>query len=63
MGVIEGSENAVGTKGRCLDRESYTSLSARGQATFSHRRDEIYDLFEAYRKQKKRQGDYDAADR
>ena len=61
MGVIKGSEDAVGTKQRCLDRESYKSLSVRSQATFSHKRDEIYDLFVAYTRSKER--DYDAADR
>lgn len=63
MGVIKGSEDTVGMKGRCLDREAYTLLSARSQANFSHKRDEIYDLFEAYKKLKGKQGDYDAADR
>lgn len=63
MGVIEGSEDTVGTKGRCLDRETYTLLSARSQANFSHKRDEIYNLFEAYSKLKGLRRDYDAADR
>ena len=62
MGVIKGSEDTVGTKQRCLDRESYKSLSARSQATFSHKRDDIYDLFVAYTKLKGG-WDYDAADR
>ena len=62
MGVIKGSENGVGTEQRCLDRESYKSLSVRSQATFSHKRDEIYDLFVAYTKSKGR-GNHDAADR
>ena len=62
MGVIKGSEDTVGTKQRCLDRESYKSLSIRSQATFSHKRDDIYDLFVAYTKLKGRR-DYDAADR
>jgi hypothetical protein len=63
MGVIKGSEDTVGTKQRCLDRESYKSLSVRSQATFSHKRDEIYDLFTAYTKLKGTGGDYDATDR
>jgi hypothetical protein len=63
MGVIEGSEDTVGTKARCLDRESYKLLSSRGQANFAHKRDEIYDLFSAYKKRKGQRGDYDAADR
>ena len=63
MGVIKGSEDAIGTKRRCLDREPYKSLSDRGQATFSHKRDEIYELFMAYTKLKRQRQDYDAADR
>ena len=62
MGVIKGSEDTIGTKDRCLDRESYRSLSARSQATFSHKRDDIYDLFMTYTKLKQGSG-YDAADR
>lgn len=63
MGVIKGSEDTIGAKHRCLDRESYMSLSERGQATFSQKRDVIYDLFMAYTKLKRQQQDYDAADR
>ncbi|KAF9642213.1 P-loop containing nucleoside triphosphate hydrolase protein, partial [Thelephora ganbajun] len=63
MGVIKGSEDAVGAEHRCLDRESYKSLSVRSQRTFSHKRDDIYDLFTAYGKLKQKRQDYDAADR
>ena len=63
MGVIKGSEGAVGTRKRCLDWESYKSLSIRSQETFSHKRDKIYDLFMAYTKLKEQKQDYDAADR
>ena len=63
MGVVKGSEDTIGTKSRCLDRESYTMLSSRSQATFSDKRDDIYDLFVAYDKLKRGQRDYDAADR
>ena len=64
VGVIEGSENTVGTKHGCLDRETYKSLSnVRSRATFFHKRDEIYDLFMAYTKLKRQRQDYDAADR
>ena len=63
MGVIKGSEDTIGTKDRCLDQESYKSLSGRSQATFSHKRDIIYDLFTAYTKLKQKGFDYDAADR
>ena len=63
VGVIGGSEDTVGTKDRCLNRESYESLSARNRAAFSHKRDAIYDLFIAYKKLKRQRDDYDAADR
>jgi hypothetical protein len=63
MGVIKGSEDTVGAKSRCLDRASYKLLSPRSQATFSNRRDEIYDIFIAYNKLKGQRRDYDAADR
>ena len=63
MGVIKGSEDTAGTKYRYLNRESYTSLSVRSHGTFSHKRDDIYDLFMAYTKLKRRRQDYDAADR
>ena len=63
MGVIKGSEDAIGAKDRCLDREPYKLLSIRSQATFSQKRDDIYDLFMAYTKLKQKRGEYDAADR
>ena len=63
VGVIEGSEETIGTKLRCLSRESYKLLSVRSQGTFSHKRDDIYDLFLAYTGLKKQRRDYDAADR
>ena len=63
MGVIKGSEGAIRTKLRCLNRQSYTLLSVRSQRTFSHMRDDIYDLFTAYTNLRRHQRDYDAADR
>ena len=63
MGVIKGSEDAIGTKLRCLSQEAYKLLSVRSQGTFSHRRDDIYNLFTAYTKLKRQRQDYDAADR
>ena len=63
MGVIKGSEDAVMAKDRCLDRESYRSLTIGGQGTFFRRRNDIYDLFVAYTKLKQQRGEYDAADR
>ena len=63
MGVIKGSEDTIGTKLRHLDQESYKSLSFRSQGAFSHKRDDIYELFMAYTKLKRQRQDYDAADR
>ena len=63
MGVIKGSEDTIGTRLRCLGRESYRSLSFRSQGAFSHKRDDIYELFMAYTKLKRQRQDYDAADR
>ena len=63
MGVIKGSEDTIRTKDGCLDRESYKLLSFRGQGSFSHRRDDIYDLFIGYTKLKQQRQNYDAADR
>jgi len=63
MGVIKGSEDAIGTKLRCLDRGAYESLSVRSRGNFSHKRREIYDLFMAYMELKKQRREHDAADR
>ena len=63
MGVIKGSEDTIGTKNRCLSRKSYKSLSVRSQGTFSHKRNDIYELFVAYTKLKRQRQGYDAADR
>ena len=63
MGVIKGSEGAIRTKLRYLNRESYKLLSVRSQSTFSHKRDDIYDLFMAYTNLKRQRQDYDVADR
>ena len=63
MGVIKGSGDTIGTRNRCLDQESYKSLSFRNQGILSHQRDDIYQLFMAYTKLKKEYQDYDAADR
>ena len=63
MGVIKGSEGAVGMRKRCLDWESYKSLSTRSHGTLSHKRDKVYSLFVAYTKLKEKKQEYDAADR
>lgn len=46
-----------------LDRDSYENLSFRKQATFARHRSALYDLFEAYMKQKREREGFDAADR
>ena len=63
LGVISGSEASLDTPNRCMDRESYQKLSNRAQATFTSRRSVIYDLFQAYVKQKRESRTYDVADR
>ncbi|KAJ7451061.1 hypothetical protein FB451DRAFT_1284562 [Mycena latifolia] len=63
MGVIMGSEKALATKSYCLERDAYLNIGERGQSTFADQRERIYDLFEKYLAQKRRQCDIDAADR
>ncbi|KAH9931251.1 uncharacterized protein B0H18DRAFT_929734 [Fomitopsis serialis] len=63
MGVIKGSEHSLTSEHGFLDKPSYLSLSHRTQATFANQRNVIYDLFLAYLKQKRRRGEWDAADR
>lgn len=61
LGVIKGSEKAIGTPQRCLDRDTY--LSSGRQGMFSHRKEDVYELFIAYTKRKRQHQEYDAADR
>ena len=61
LGVIKGSERAIGTQQRCLDRGTYSSSSRQGMS--SHTKDNVYDLFTAYTKLKQERQEYDAADR
>ncbi|KAK7034640.1 hypothetical protein VNI00_012282 [Paramarasmius palmivorus] len=63
MGVIKGSEEACRAPERYLSRSAYQNLSTRTQSTFATQRGRVYELFEQYMKQKKSNGDYDAADR
>ncbi|KAI0286423.1 hypothetical protein BC826DRAFT_1108859 [Russula brevipes] len=63
MGVIKGSETTLNSENHFLDYDTYSNLSARTQATFAGKRKEIYALFEAYRKMKRKRQEYDAADR
>ncbi|KAB5592704.1 TPR and ankyrin repeat-containing protein 1 [Ceratobasidium theobromae] len=62
LGIIEGSEAALGSKTGALSREEYTSLSHR-KSSFASQRDKVYDLYEIYRKRKQQLGGYDAAER
>ena len=60
LGVIKGSEEAIGTQNRCLDQDTY--ISKRGQI-FSYRKEAIYDIFTAYTRMKRKYQEHDAADR
>ena len=61
LGIIKGSEEAIGTKQRCLGKDTYLSSSIRGIS--SDTKEVIYDLFTAYTRIKQQYQEYDAADR
>lgn len=61
--MIEGSELTVLSSQKCLDANTYESLSERSNPAFSTKRDIIYEIFQLYRKMKREMGEYDAADR
>ena len=61
LGNIKGSEEAIGRKQRCLDRDTYLSSNSRGIS--SNTKKVIYDLFIAYTRIKQQDQEYDAADR
>ena len=61
LGVIKGSERAIGTEQQCLDRGAYSSCSRRGMS--SHTKDAVYDIFTEYAKLKRERLEYDVADR
>ena len=63
LGVIKGSETTLNSENHFLDYDTYSNLSARTQATFASKRNEIYSLFEIYTKKKRERREYDAADR
>lgn len=61
LGVIKGSEKAIGAQNRCLDLNTYLSTGRQGM--FSHTKKTVYDLFTIYTKLKRQHQEYDAADR
>ncbi|KZP30397.1 hypothetical protein FIBSPDRAFT_1038357 [Athelia psychrophila] len=63
MGVIKGSEAALTSPDRFLNKQDYINLSHRTQSTFALQRETVYDIFQAYMKQKKILGHRDSADR
>ena len=63
LGVIQGSEEALSQDNRFLDKATYENLSHRTQYAFASRRDTIHSIFMVYLKQKRRDNEYDAADR
>ena len=63
LGVIQGSEEALSQENRFLDKTTYENLSHRTQYAFAGRRDTIHAIFMLYRQQKRKDDEYDAADR
>lgn len=63
LGVIQGSEEALSQENRFLDKRTYENLSHRTQYAFAGRRDIIHSIFMLYRQQKRKDDEYDAADR
>lgn len=63
MGVIKGSEISLSFPKGFLDRQTYVELSHRSQMRFHDRREQVYDMFEAYTRMKRERGELDVADR
>ena len=63
LGVIQGSEEALSQDNRFLDKTTYENLSHRTHYAFAGRRDVIHSIFMLYRQQKRKDNEYDAADR
>ncbi|KAG2160213.1 uncharacterized protein EDB93DRAFT_46990 [Suillus bovinus] len=63
MGIIKGSEQALGFPDGFLDRPSYLCLPCRSNPVFANQRNRVYDIFESYRKFKKQKRHFDVADR
>jgi hypothetical protein len=63
MGIIKGFAFTC-DHFKSLSREEYLDLSHKRAPTFDYKqRDEIYTIFEAYERQKRRYGDKDGVDR
>ena len=78
IGVIKGSEEALQREDHCLDLAAYERVGKRRQTMFANQRSDshiqsfpyslidrkrVYDVFAAYRKEKKSKGHIDTADR
>ncbi|KAF9493953.1 hypothetical protein BDN71DRAFT_1027051 [Pleurotus eryngii] len=63
MGIIKGSEKTLTCPEWFLDHSAYMDLGHRAFSTFADNRATVYEIFLAYTKQKRANGDYDAADR
>jgi len=63
MGVIQGSEEALESRKRYLDQNTYENPKDRSRFTCSEQRSPIYAIFELYLKLKQKDGRRDAADR
>ncbi|KDQ30332.1 hypothetical protein PLEOSDRAFT_155016 [Pleurotus ostreatus PC15] len=63
MGIIKGSEKTLTSPEWFLDHSAYMGLGHRAFSTFADNRATVYEIFLAYTKQKRANGDYDAADR
>ena len=62
LGVIKGSEAAIGKEG-CLDKDTYLSSGGRsGRGISAKTKETIYALFNAYTRIKQEYLEYDAAD-
>ncbi|KAL4268195.1 UvrD-like helicase ATP-binding domain-containing protein [Pleurotus pulmonarius] len=63
LGIIKGSEKTLTCPEWFLDHSAYKALGHRAFSTFADNRATVYEIFLAYTKQKRTNGDFDAADR
>ncbi|GBE80111.1 predicted protein [Sparassis crispa] len=64
MGVIKGSEEALASSAKYLDKDNYQKLkNRRSHAIVANQADVIYQLFLIYSRMKRERGEYDVADR